>query len=308
MAYIKNELEKADIKSPMGKDKWRVSTIESILRNEKYMGDALVQKKYVKNFLDHELVDNNGEVPQYFQKAHHEPIVEPDHWLLVQVELEKRKKLSKVYKSNNIFTSKLICGDCGGFYGQKVFHSTDKYKAIRYRCNDKYEGEHKCETPTLSEDDIKEKFLLAYSKFMGDRNDLIEDTKEMVKLLFDTEKLKKEKDELESKAKDIITLVEALIEKNKTTALNQDEYQKKFDNYDKEHTKITAKINSIEDSIHERESRAKYLDAFIKDLAERPLVLEEFDVDVWFYMIEKGIVNRDKTITFTFKNGTEIRI
>ena len=50
MSYIKNELEKANIKSPMGKDKWRISTIESILRNEKYMVMHWFKRNMLKTF------------------------------------------------------------------------------------------------------------------------------------------------------------------------------------------------------------------------------------------------------------------
>lgn len=61
---------------------------------------------------------------------------------------------------SSTFASKLICADCGGFYGKKRWHSTDKYSKLVYRCNRKFdEGNHKCMTPTLSEDEIKMKFI-----------------------------------------------------------------------------------------------------------------------------------------------------
>ena len=57
----------------MGKEKWRLSTIESILTNEKYKGDALICKTYVKDFLDQKLIKNNGEVDQVYVEGHHDP-------------------------------------------------------------------------------------------------------------------------------------------------------------------------------------------------------------------------------------------
>lgn len=64
----------------MGKDKWRIITLESILKNEKYKGDACIRKTYVKDFLTHKLVKNNGEVDSYYVEKHHDPIINPDEW------------------------------------------------------------------------------------------------------------------------------------------------------------------------------------------------------------------------------------
>ncbi|WP_438839131.1 zinc ribbon domain-containing protein [Streptococcus pluranimalium] len=54
-----------------------------------------------------------------------------------------------------MFSSKLVCGDCGHFFGSKVWHSTSKYRRVIYRCNEKYNREAKCSTPHVTEDEVK---------------------------------------------------------------------------------------------------------------------------------------------------------
>ena len=75
---ITKELEKRGIKSPSGKDKWYISTVRSILTNEKYRGDALIQKEYTADFLDKTRRKNTGEIPQYYVEEHHDAIIPPD--------------------------------------------------------------------------------------------------------------------------------------------------------------------------------------------------------------------------------------
>lgn len=305
--WICRYLESQGIKSPMGKDEWRISTVESMLTNEKYKGDARIRKTYVKNFLTHELVKNNGEVESFYVSEHHEPIISPEDWEMVQVEIKRRKDLKFSYNCTNIFSSKLVCSDCGRFYGQKVWHSNDKYRKVVYQCNGKFNKEHtKCETPALTEEEIKRMFLDAYSKFMGDKSQVIEDCREMIELLCDTEPLTNEIETLKSKAQDIIVLVENLIAKNATEAMNQEEFQKRYNEYDNEHKSIISKIEKNEIEISKKNAKAKYLEAFIKELDDRPLVLAEFDEDIWCYLIDKATVNKDGSITFLFRNGKEI--
>ncbi len=301
-------LEAQGIKTPGHKDKWRPTTVTSILKNEKYKGDCEMQKTYVKNFLDHVAVKNRGELEKIYVEDHHEPIVSKDHWQMVQLEFERRGKLAQGYNSSNEFSCKLICGDCGSYYGAKVLHSTDKYRCVKYRCNKKYASGHNCKTPFVTDEEVKEKFILAYNEFIGNREQLVEDCKEMIQVLDNTSELETKIAELNQKAEDIVVLVKNLIEQNSTEALNQDEFQKKYDSYDLEHKNIINEIEAVSLEIEKKKCQAKYLQAFIEDLSSRPNVLEAYDEDVWCYLIDKAIVNRDSSITFQFRNGKEITI
>ena len=131
------------IKSSMGKDKWQFSTILSILQNEKYKGDALVQKTYVLDFKTHKPKKNNVQMQQYYQENYHETIAPPHELFLAKVEMKRRKGLGYKYNCTNFFTCKLICSECGDFYGAKVWNSNDKYRKVVFQCNYKFTEETK---------------------------------------------------------------------------------------------------------------------------------------------------------------------
>ena len=135
MHTIAGELTKRGIKTPGGKDKWNQSTVRSILTNEKYKGDALLQKSYTVDFLTKKTKTNEGEVPQYYVENNHEAIIDPQIFELVQAEIAKRNKGKERYSGVSIFSTKVQCAECGGWYGSKVWHSNDKYRRIVYQCN-----------------------------------------------------------------------------------------------------------------------------------------------------------------------------
>jgi site-specific DNA recombinase len=108
------------IPTPSGKTNWHCSVIESILTNEKYKGDALLQKSFTVDFLSKKQKINQGEVPQFYVANSHEAIILPDEFEQVQVEMRRRKELGKSYRGVSCFSSKILCGDCGSFYGSSM--------------------------------------------------------------------------------------------------------------------------------------------------------------------------------------------
>ena len=116
---IAQHFNKLGIKTVMGSKKWSKNGVLSILTNEKYKGDALLQKGYVPNYLDHKVVKNNGELPKYYVENSHPAIIDRAEWDMVQAEIQRRNEIGAIYSSNDIFSSKLICEDCGSFYEEK---------------------------------------------------------------------------------------------------------------------------------------------------------------------------------------------
>ena len=256
--------------------------------------------------MTHELVKNNGEVESFYVKKHHEPIINPNEWETVQAELKKRKTVGSTNNYINAFLGRVVCADCGTSYGPKIWHSTSKYRREVYQCNAKFKN--KCKTPTLTEDEMKGLFLKAYSQFMGNKAQVIEDTEEMIQTLCDTTKLQKDIETLTTKAEDIVVLAENLITRNATQAMNPDEFESRYESYDNEHNQLIEKITKKQNQIKERKSKAICLKAFIKELRERETILNEFDEMVWSYLIEKATVNRDGSVSFLFRNGVEVRV
>ena len=90
---IAAELTQRRIPTPYGKEIWRDRTVKNILQNEKYRGDALLQKRYSRNFLDRKMRKNEGEGPQYYVVGNHEAIIEPETFDKVQRELQRRAEM-----------------------------------------------------------------------------------------------------------------------------------------------------------------------------------------------------------------------
>ena len=155
MDKISAGLEADGILTGAGKPKWHTSTINKILRNEKYIGDALLQKTYTTDFLNKTRVKNNGIVPQYYVEGNHEAIISPDVFEQVQRELERRKQGKGRHSGVHLFSGKIKCGQCGEWYGSKVWHSNSKYRRVIWQCNHKFQNNEKCTTPHLYDDDIK---------------------------------------------------------------------------------------------------------------------------------------------------------
>ena len=95
---IATYLNENNVVTPTGKKKkWTKNNIVSILTNEKYKGDALLQKTYTKNYLDHKMVKNNGEIPQYYVKNSHPAIIDKEMWEMLQAEFARRKIIGASY-------------------------------------------------------------------------------------------------------------------------------------------------------------------------------------------------------------------
>lgn len=120
------------------------------------------------DFLQKKMKKNEGEVPQYYVEGNHEAIISPAVFDMVQAELAKRTKGDSRYSGVSIFSNKIKCADCGGWYGSKVWHSTDRYRRVIYRCNRKYNGE-KCGTPHVTEGEIKAAFVSAYNQLVTEK-------------------------------------------------------------------------------------------------------------------------------------------
>lgn len=86
---IATYLTQQGIPTPRKKPRWRDSTVESILTNERYKGDALLQKQFTVDFINKKMKNNEGEVPQYYVTDSHPAIIDRTEWELVQAEMAR---------------------------------------------------------------------------------------------------------------------------------------------------------------------------------------------------------------------------
>jgi len=300
---IAKYLKSQHIKTPRGKANWTKNTVHSILTNEKYKGDALLQKTYTENYLEHKMVKNNGQIPQYYVENNHPAIIDRDIWDQVQIELDRRERLGAQYSSSDIFASKLICEDCGGFYGKKKWHSNSKYSRFVYQCNNKFHKHKvKCQTPNLSEEDIKLKFIQAYNVVMEDKDRMIQDSNAVIELLTDTTKLDDEISKLDDELIVTSELVNKLVQENSKTSVSIEIYNKKYEELSNRYEKQKERRDELLELRSARQDQALKMKSFIASLSQSEDKLDEWNESVWMFLVDSGIIHRDESITFRFKN------
>ena len=306
---IANGLTKSKIPTPAGKEKWCVSTVQSILTNEKYKGAALLQKVYTVDFLTKKFKKNNGEVPQYYIESSHEPIIPPEEWEQVQREIARRKHQGKKYSGLNILASKLVCGDCGSFFGPKVWNSTKaEYRRVVWQCNSKYKGECKCSTPHFDEEKIKEKFVIAFNSVYDMREEIIDNCELAARHLSDCTELDTEKESLLQEIEEVTELSRKYIQGNASQAQDQETYLKKYNALVARYDKASSRLAALDEEMLVKLRKADAFNNYIYMLQCTSGKLETFDESIWAIAVEKAIVNADKTITFEFRDGAEVMV
>lgn len=301
---IAKELMARGLETPTGKKKWYQGTVKSILTNEKYKGDALLQKRFTVNFLTKETKENEGEVPQYYVENNHEAIISPQVFDWVQEEIKRRREGRKRYSGVSIFSSKIKCGQCGGWYGAKVWHSTDKYRRTIYRCNDKFRSH--CTTPHLTEDEIKAIFVKAVNQLISNKDEIIRNITLLKEQLTDKEALEKERDRISTDLNLLADKVQQLIVENARVAQNQDDYDQKYSELVSRYEAAKKQYDKTCDDIQYRKARSRQMDSFIKELQEQELI-KEFDARLWGSLVDFITVYSKDDIRVTFKDGTEIK-
>ena len=304
-AAISTTLMDMNIPSPAGKPKWHASTVNSILTNEKYKGDALLQKGFTVDFLTKKKKVNEGEIPQYYVENSHPAIIPAEEWNLVQNEIKRRKQLSYKYSGKGVFCAKLICGDCGEFLTARVWHSNDQYRKIVWNCPSKSSGSE-CQIPHLYEDTIKATFVAAVNQVLANKTEVIDNCREMQTMLTDCTEINVRLSEVEDEMEVVAELIRKHIDENAHTALDQTEYQAKYNSLASRYQKLQAEEEGLKKKRDEREAMAENIGAFMFSLYEQEDVITEFDDKLWLASVEKAIIRADEKITFIFRNGSEV--
>lgn len=243
------------------------------------------------DFLQKKMKTNEGEVPQYYVESSHPAIIEPDEWDHVQVEFARRKQLGRAYSGKSVLSTKLVCADCGGYYGQKVWHSTDQYRRVIWQCNSKFDNEKKCDTPVLDTDTIQAMFIKAYNRLMQNLTQVIEDCELMRRSLTDFDAFDAEITRQFEETEVVAEMVKAVVKENASTAQSQDGYLKKYNSLNKRYEDAVSKLEKLKVERTLRQQQDKAMSLFIRTLKKNSLVLDKWDDTIWTVMVEKGIVH-----------------
>lgn len=304
---IAKQLTEEGIPTPGQKKKWNSGTVKRILSNEKHKGDALLQKSFTVDFLSKKKKINEGEIPQYYVENDHEAIIDPAVFDEVQVLLEQRSGEKTYHSGVHGFSGKIKCGQCGSWYGSKVWHSNSKYRRIVWQCNHKYSNNEKCTTPHLYDEEIRTIFVRVANQVLKNRQQTIADFREITQTAFDTAALEQEKSELSEELNVVSDLIEQCIYDNSRTAQVQSDYQERYDRLAKRYEDAKSRLDEVTSDIRSKTSRHKAIENYLDLLEKSEDVLTEFDPKYWHGMVDFVTVYAADDIRFTFKDGTEIK-
>ena len=294
------------VPTPAGKGVWQASTILSMLQNEKYRGSALLQKHFTVDFLTKKMKVNEGEVPQYYIENSHEAIINPAEFEWVQAEIARRKKLGKAYSGKSVFSTKLICADCGELFGSKVWQSNTKYRKTIWQCNGKFKSDEKCTTPHISEEEIKARFIQAYNRLTYDRESLLEDCTLILDAVSDCTEIDEKLKTLYEEVDVVVELTRRCVEENCQEALNQEEYLKRYNSLVERYDGLKKRIATLATQKQEKQFKGSYISGLMFEITEYETAITEFDEQMWMLAIDSVLIHHDGRMVFRFRNGAEI--
>lgn len=295
-------LEADGILTGAGKQKWRAETLQKILKNEKYIGDALLQKTYTVDFLEKKRVPNNGLVPQYYVENSHDAIIPRDLYMQVQEEMVRRANLhsgknrkKRVYSSKYALSSIVYCPKCGDIYRRVVWNNRGK-QSIVWRCCTRMEhGPGTCDADAIHESELQNLVVRAINRALGKKdsmNDALQRNVEAVLSGTDGVPLDEIDARLEELQKELLKVANA-----------KGNYDSIVDEiYSLREAKQNAQVAGAE-----REGMKKRISEMQQFLAEQQHDITEYDEQLVRRLIEKITVYDEKVIV-EFKSGTSVDV
>ncbi|MGB5926606.1 MAG: zinc ribbon domain-containing protein, partial [Cyclobacteriaceae bacterium] len=191
-------------------------------------------------------------------------------------------------------------------YGSKVWHSNSKYRRTVWQCNHKFKGQEKCATPHLDEDTIKELFVKAANKLLEDKDEIIANFESMKDVLYDTGLLETKQTELQNEMEIVTELIQQCITENANVALDQGEYQRRYDGLVQRFDTTKEDLEKVSGQIKEKVTRRQTLAAFLNELKKQDELLTDFDPLLWHSLVDCVTVLDKENVQITFKNGITI--
>lgn len=315
---ICKSLEEQGISSPGGKTTWQSSTIQSILSNEKYKGDAVINKTFTENCISKKVKVNNGERAKYYIENNHPAIIDAGTFGRVQEELARRsgkKKVKQVgtkteqgkYSSKYALTELLVCGECGTPYRRCTWTARGKKKIV-WRCINRLDyGKKYChQSPSIEESVLQEAIMKAVMRTAKQNADVLKTLKLHIGMGLDAE-------ETEDKSLDIqIRIAEIDAEfKKMLNAVSEGN----IETFNEEHAgelmnekqRLVIQLEQYANAQHKRESAKSRLDqifTILDGMQNHPM---EYDDRIVRQILECVVVESKETIKVVFVGGLEVK-
>lgn len=315
-AQITRQMEADGVLTATGRSEWCASVIEKMLSNEKYMGDALLQKTYTVDFLTKKRVKNTGIVAQYYIEDNHEAIIPKELYYRVQEEKARRASLCKSaatrrakkekskYSSKYALSDIMICRECGKPYRRQVW-SKDGLKSAVWRCENRLKnGTKYCKnSPTMKEEVVNEAVMTAINSVVDNEGDFVGAFRENVIRVIGNYSTKSVPTEYDGKIEKLQSEMLVLIEENAKKGMITEDF-------DEQYQKISEEIKSLKrmklDTVREQkraenfEQRVSAVDTCLK---KTTCEVREFDDDLVRRLLQTIKVINEDTLEIQFKSG-----
>ena len=317
LAQIADSLNSRGITTKLSGAAWKGVNVQSILKNEKYTGDALLQKTYITDCISKKSRKNNGELPMYLVKNHHEPIISHTDFNRVQEEMARRSakrriadKLSKTeqgkYSAKYALSELLICGECGAHY-RRVTWTAKGFKEIKWRCISRIQyGKRKCHhSPTVDEQALHQAIVSAINEIVDVKDDMAKILRESIAEVLDPNlngsvlSAQQRIDELARNIDELIQL--ATVHETAEGAMTD------IEKFSEEMKSLREFIKNEKAKTSTAEQDSAQLNAVLERLEQENFELTEYDDIPVRYLIEKVTVENKTTVNVTFKGGVEVR-
>lgn len=301
---IARRLTTDGIPNGAGNTKWGDSNIASILKNEKYIGDALLQKSYTIDFLTKKRIRNQGIMPQYYIKDDHEAIIPKDLFRRVQEERKRRRAGIKVpcgktrhYNNRTCFSLKVFCGRCGDIYHRVAYNYSDENgQVVKWLCMTGHDHDLvTCHGRAISERQLKEVCLRAFNK-------IIEPNK-----IFQAKLQNNIRHAINQVNEEQATKLDRELDRLQILLINQTPHSKDYDKISDEFNRIQQQRDELQltlDRQNEVVQKNVNLQNFI-DINSKQL--NEFDEHLVRQLIKK-ITIQETYCEVEFQNGDSIKI
>ena len=304
-----------------GEPKWARSAIDSILTNEKYCGDVLLQKTYIDDCINKKVKKNTGQLPMYLVQNHHEGIISRETFDAAQAELARRsagKSPSKKnaptgrsrYSSKYALSDRLYCGECGTRYQRCTWRNRDGSKRIVWRCVSRVDyGNKYCHnSPTLDEEPLHRAILAAINSTVKGKDSIIYNLKSaMEKELAPVAGQQLSLSEIDSQLEQLNTeFSKALAEASESG--DQAAYSDRFREIMQKQTALKVQRDEIQGMLAESGKAAAHIEQCRQAAESIPATITEWDEALIRQVVESVTVEMDSKLAVQTKSGTEIFI
>lgn len=310
---IAEELQRRNIKTITGKDKWCASTIGSILRNEKYAGYAIQGKSYTADFLTKKRVKNKGQKPKYKALGCIPAILPMNVFMRIQEEMAKRaikgkpnangEYSGKVKHGKYALTELLRCAECGNTF-RRVNWKLGGENIPVYRCKSTQIKDRTCRnSPTLRETDIERNVLMAIAEMKKENTD--EKINEIVLNNIRTvlkKDIERDTAAVDKKIKEVKQKMAALIEQG----MNGFEQNPDVDSEIVEQGFFLKQLQEQKKRIMENSKNCDRVEQIEEYIDNNVINMKKFDNAMMRKMIERIIVHEDAMIDIHFKFGAVV--